>query len=381
MPLSRGYAGILGLRTIVALASVFSSAVAHSQRDSERPVVFVATEDDKKELKPLLDAILGHLVDQPVKAELHWMKTLPAALPEQLEIADELGRGHEAVAVFWLISDEDEVIHLCLTVPRSGRVVYRRLSRADGVLGEVLGMIVRTSVGSILAGGDGDVDLGESSTASVEEAPVDDGFDKGEEVQPAKEELGGAIAVSVLEAPPREKRRRLGIEAGYRFEAYSKQNPALSGISVGLSVRLGRHWAVTARTAFLLSELSFDSKNVALELTRHPSTLDFGFCKKIGEVEMGVAAGLGIDIVGEDVATTDALEPYGSRTEVIFFGVLELRGEVRLWSEFYAWVAAGGHVPFNPVEYVAQTNDDRITVSRAFAVRPVALVGLAYRVF
>ncbi len=383
MPFCRGYGGIWGLVALVVAVSIFACGIGRSQ--PKRPIVFVATDEQKKEVSALLEAVLGQLVDQPVSSELLWMSDLPTSLPKQLEIADELGREHQAIAVFWLTLDENEVVHLYLTVPRSGRVTYRRLSSDDGVLGEVLGVIVRTSVGSILAGGDVEVALGESSTVQIakaqpaEVAPIRD--EKNVVPGPPGDDLERSIVAQDPGQASKIKGPQLGIEAGYRFESYSKKHPALSGISVGLSVRFASHWAITARTAFVLTELAVDKKTVALELRRHPSSLDLYLFDSFGAFDLGVAAGFGLDVVDEEVSTIDDLEPYGSRREIIFSGFLELRSEMRVWADLFAWASAGVHVPFNPVDYVARTPAGEMTVAQSFVVRPVALVGLTYRPF
>lgn len=368
----------------------FSPNVTAEQQSSI--VIFVADQSQEEISSSVTLAVRGQLSDLGVPFMVRWIDQLPSDISEQQQLAETISSDTTSAAVFWLFV-EDELLCFYLKSSRGGMMFTRQISGLEqGVLGESVALILRSSIQSIFR--DQSIndeapeilestdwqriplvspDFQEQDEENASEREVEDDTppeitDGGEEIP---NETDGVVPFDV-------KRLRLGL--GYAFEQRVATNGSIHGITLEADGRLfrGLHLFLSYTIDFPIETNSY---GVTLGLRPHPFQLGLLYDHRIGRFGLGGRISISLDYVTEEVSADLPIVTVGEGGELEVALNIAFRGIVKLIGSLVFFVDIGLSAPFNRTDYAVATTTNREIIITTMKVRPVVVTGLSLGFF
>ena len=328
------------------LASLAAPAAGQEAQEGLPRVVLIAA-DELQETAPLVPAVRSQLSDLEVVFQLHTVEEFPAQLAEQLQLAREMARTENAIAVFWLDRTTHDQVFLFLTGESGDRVLVRELAEMDEPgRHEALAIIVRSSVDAMLRGG----------RIGIEHVPAESTASAPAGTKPA---TAGVLSVGL----------------SFALKSHSGTHPALAGLDIRIGLQVYRSLSVLVGYTFV-QPMEVEGSTASARILRHPARIGVGLSWSLGAFRLGPSLCLVVDYTtarAHDLAAgLTAIEDVGN----LVLGLApaaEIGLSLSRWSELL--VQLEGEVPLNGRRYVVDAGGGREVLLEPWRFRPGLLIG------
>ena len=360
-----------GLLAVVLAWAVSPVLCAQEVGPGEAPVVMMLVSSaQERAADPIIEAIAAQLSDLDVRFDARVVDEIPERLPSQIGLAEEeAASGRSVIAVFWYDQTQGGNVYLFLAGPEGDRILVRKLEdTGDRGRAEGLAIIVRSSVMAMLQGGrigiavEDAVGPGPAPEPALEPAP--------EPVEPPlaeEEDAGGDDPVY---------RDKLQLNLAYSYHARSGSYPAVSGMSVGLDLKVV--WKLYILASYtILQPVEGRSDIAAVRVKSHPVAAGLGLLFDFGRVHVGGRAAALVDVEDQEVGRLqEGMTAAGDDTDVLTGGLFSLDLMFDVARRLDAFVSLGFRAFFEPVRYTASSGETTRVLVDAWPVQPWLNVGI-----
>ncbi len=325
----------------------------------ENPVVMMISPGQIDDAGPVISSVQNHLREIHVELRLSNQDFPSVGLPEQLAIAAEQARQHDAIAVLWVDLALAEQFFLYLSGHDSNRVLVRQLGGMTGEgLAETVALIVRTTVEEMLSGGR----IGMESTPTVP---------KTNEARGDRDE--GTSPVASLPQP----RQLFSLETAYVYTAVSDKIPSEQGFNLGMELSPWRNlWVRLSYT--ILQPIVANGDLSDLRVARHPLGLGLGLDILLNRISVAPELGLVMDVATlENFNLAPGMTATEDRVDVGFAASIAFRVSLFITKNVLLFARVAAWVPFVHKNYVVEGFSSRESLHQPFHVQPVVMVGIS----
>jgi len=343
--------------------ALLACAAAAAGQDGPPVVRMLFSREQAIDSGAVMEAVRAQLSDLEVRLEAREVEGLSgSALARQISAAErETTAG--VLAAFWFDFGAEGSVHLFLAGPGGERVLVRRLeaSQATG-RAEGLAIIVRASVAAMLQGG--------RIGISVEEAVAME--DRPREPAPPPPPPGAPPPA----ADDDDDEPSLSMGVAYSYHARSDDQPAISGLWLGLELRVAGRLSVLAGYT-VLANVEAGNDLATLKLAGHPVDFGLGARFPAGPLELGGALSMVVDNETQEAERLAAGMRRNGDTDDLIIGLRAMADlSARIAPRLRLFLCAGVQVPLNPRRYSASGPDGSETLIDSWPVYPWALLGL-----
>jgi hypothetical protein len=336
---------------LIGLGLMFASVSSWGQQPQRPAVVLVVTNENPDRTFEVARAVAAQLGDLPVTLHLHRVDRYGATLAEQESMAELIADEYKALAVMWCeIERVDRVYFYLAAEAADRRVLVRRVDGLhEGNLDDVIAIITRTAVNALLDGGE----IGIQHAARAE--------DEAQVTASGKDEADLS---------------RLGLDAAYQLQVYSREHPTNHGASVAARLRIWRILHGYVSYAFV-TPIEDERLGIRTKLRRYPLCLGPLVSGGHGRLRPGGMIGVVLDFTRAQHRSVDpsmTAEPAEFRTGASLRAVGVL--DVQLVSVLGLFLAVGVDVPLNRARYNVDDGESLRPVIEPWPVQPIALLGL-----
>ncbi len=320
--------------------------------------------DNQEAYDPFLQAVQAQLSDLPVDFQVLLQADFGPDLPTQEEAADRIASETGAAAVVWCDFTQQDRTLLYLAVPEIERVIERRLEGSgSGGISESLGIIVRTSIETILRGQAKDLYADKQEPTAKEDVQT--------KPPPSEKE-------DVATATDRVHTSRFSLKMALALEMFSKQTPIIPGGTIILDAHLAGRWhAVAGYTLF--PSTTGTAAQVELTLVRYAFGLGLAYVHGIGRFDLGAMASVGFESAVEIINASKANMLIDKKSHEFGISLIPCVSiGYRITSQLKIFADMGVDVRLNKVNYILSDFDQNSSVVLAtWRARPVVRLGIA----
>lgn len=340
-------------------------------------VVMVASRAQEQGSLQVIRALEAHLSDLPVVFHVTWVSDHDAEILGQRQVATREAARLGAVAVFWCQQLPADRLFFLLASEAGERVLLRDLGD-ESTSSEAIALIVRGAVSVFLEEPDAESVFVESTvwteaeTSPPRQEPQEDDQSPAEAVPPVS-------GVEERTVDRDRSRSRLTLFAAYQLLLWSRDDPVVSSLSIGVETRFS--FGLMFSLGYLVTgPVSGQEQGVELDLIRFPIELGAGYRHIFGRTSLAGSLVIGVTPISKEVRADDSMEIVSSRAALDVTLRPTVTIDVRIVPNLHARFALGLEIPFDPVDYLIEVGSSTFTVLQSWAVRPFFMLGLSFGV-